>query len=95
MIEIGLGHYLSLGAIIFFLASYKKIGTQSAVKIAIGSFFWLVITASAFILFLLGLNFLFKKTNLLLWNWFSKKIFFDFLLILFFTSSPSSAKVFL
>ena len=52
MTEIGLGHYLSLGAIIFFLGSKIKIGAQSAVTIPHANFFRFVIRPSPILLIL-------------------------------------------
>ena len=75
-----------IAAIIFLLLSNNNNGTQSAVKIAMGIFFWSVIIASALILFL-NLKFLSKNKNLLLCIWWTKKIFFEFLSILFLTIS--------
>ena len=75
-----------IAAIIFLLSSNNNNGTQSAVKIAMGIFFWSVIIASALILFL-NLKFLSKNKNLLLCIWWTKKIFFEFLSILFLTIS--------
>ena len=40
-----------IAAIIFAFWSHNRIGAQSAVKIAIGNFFWLVMTASTLGLF--------------------------------------------